>query len=317
MFKQIDDKIKEYDTVIIHRHKNPDMDAIGSQLGLYYLIKERYLNKDVFVVGDENKFVKDKKMDIIPDEAYENALVFIVDVAVEEMISDDRYKLAKDVIIIDHHQNEANIDYTLSYINSEFSSATEYITLIFKDLNYNFSKNAASYLYYGMVTDTGRFRWMRNPENVFLTASFLVSKGVLIDEFYNWLYTEPLEVKKMKTYFESRIIYEEGIAYLKNDKEVFEKFDIDFFTVSRGMANLASGIDEIKIWLNFTYNEETNKVVGEFRSREIEIVEVAKKFGGGGHAHACGATLKDFDEADLVIKEFKKLLENEENVDGN
>jgi len=60
------------------------------------------------------------------------------------------------------------------------------------------------------------------------------------------------------------------------------------------MANLASGIEEIKIWLNFTYNKETDKVMGEFRSRDINIVEVAKKFGGGGHVYACGATLKGF-----------------------
>ena len=48
--------------------------------------------------------------------------------------------------------------------------------------------------------------------------------------------------------------------------------------------------------------------MGEFRSRDINIVEVAKKFGGGGHVYACGATLKDFAEADLVIEEYKKLL---------
>lgn len=313
MFKQIDELIKVYKTVIIHRHKNPDMDAIGTQLGLYYLIKENYHDKDVYVVGDENKFVKDKKMDIIADDLYKDALVFIVDVAVKEMISDDRYELAKEVIIIDHHQNDPNINYDLSFIDTNYSSAAEYVTNIFKTLNYKFNKDAASYLYYGIVTDTGRFRWMKDPENVFLTAGFLVSKGVDVEEFYNWLYTEPLEVKKIKTYFESKIVYEEGIAYLKNDKDVYDKFDIDFFTVSRGMANLAAGIEEIKIWLNFTYNPEVDKVIGEFRSRGIVIVDVAKKFGGGGHANACGATLKDFKEANLVIEEYKKLLKENEN----
>lgn len=315
MFNKIDDKIKHFETIIIHRHANPDMDAIGTQLGLYYLIKENHPKKDVYVVGDKNKFIIDKEMDVIPDELYENALVFIVDVAVKEMISDDRYNKAKKIVIIDHHENEPNIKYDLSFINTEFSSAAEYVTHIFRQLNYKFNKDAARYLYYGMVTDTGRFRWMKNPENVFDTARFLVSKGINIEEFYNFLYTEPLESKKMKTYFQSKIVYEDGIAYLKNDKEVFDKFDIDFFTVSRGMANLASGIDEIKIWLNFTYNIETNKVVGEFRSRSISIVEVAKKYGGGGHANACGATLKDFQEADLVIEDFKKLLKEYE--DGN
>lgn len=308
MYKAIDFKIKEYQTIIIHRHKNPDMDAIGSQVGLYHLIKENFPKKDVFVVGDSNKFDIENKMEEIPDSVYQNALIFIVDVAVKEMISDDRYSLGKEIIIIDHHQNESDIENALTFIDSDYSSATEFITDIFKGLNYDFSIEAANYLYWGLVTDTGRFKWMKNPERVFLTASFLATKNIEIESFYNWLYTEPLEMKKIRTFFESRIVYDDGIAYLKNDQDVFEKFDIDFFTVSRGMANLASGIDEIKIWLNFTYNKDEDKVIGEFRSRGISIVEIAKEFGGGGHANACGATLADFEEADLVIAEFKKLL---------
>lgn len=313
MYKKIESKIKKYQTIIVHRHQNPDMDAIGSQMGLYYLIKGKYPKKDIFVVGDTNKFDRDNAMQEISDSLYKDALVFIVDVAVKEMVSDERYSLGKEIIIIDHHQNGSNIENALSFIDSNYSSATEYITNIFKDLNYKFSKEAANYLYWGLVTDTGRFKWMKNPENVFLAASFLVSKGAEIESFYNWLYTEPLKMKKLRTFFESRIVYEDGIAYLKNGKDVFEKFDIDFFSVSRGMANLAAGIDEVKIWLNFTYKEDEDKVVGEFRSRGISIVEIAKKFGGGGHANACGATLKDFEEADLVIEEYKKLLRKDIN----
>lgn len=313
LYKIIDEKIKKYKRIIIHRHKNPDMDAIGSQVGLYYLIKENHINKEVYVVGDTNKFDRENKMADIPDSYYEDSLVFIVDVAVKEMISDNRYTLAKETIIIDHHENETDIENSTAFINSNYSSATEYITEIFRSLNYKFNRDAASYLYWGIVTDTGRFKWMKNGESLFLTASFLASKGAVIEPFYDWLYTEPLKNKKIRTYFESKIVYDEGVAYLKNDRDVFDKFPVDFFTVSRGMANLASGIEEIKIWLNFTYNIETKKVIGEFRSRGINIVEIAKKHGGGGHANACGATLKDFEEADLVIEEFKNLLKGEKN----
>lgn len=56
MYKLIDKKIRKYERIIIHRHKNPDMDAIGSQAGLYYLIKENFPKKEVYMVGDSNKF---------------------------------------------------------------------------------------------------------------------------------------------------------------------------------------------------------------------------------------------------------------------
>ena len=40
MFKEILEKIKEFDTIIIHRHLRPDGDCIGSQFGLKYLLEE-------------------------------------------------------------------------------------------------------------------------------------------------------------------------------------------------------------------------------------------------------------------------------------
>lgn len=312
MYQKIAEKIKEYQRIIIHRHTNPDMDAIGSQMGLYYLIKDNFPEKLVHVVGDSNKFDKEKKMEEIPTSYYRDALVFILDVAVKEMVSDNRYELAKEVIIIDHHQNPTNIEHSFLFVDTSFSSATEYITEIFRSLDYEFSEEAASYLLWGIITDTGRFKWMRNPEKLFMTASFLAGKGAVIEPFYDWLYVEPLERRKTKAFFEARITYEDGIAYLKNDKDVYDLIDITFFDLSRGMANLAAGIEEIKIWLNFTYDPEEKTVKGEFRSRGISIIEVAKKYGGGGHENACGATLKDFVEVDLVIKDFKKLLKENE-----
>ena len=78
------------------------------------------------------------------------------------------------------------------------------------------------------------------------------------------------------------------------------------------MVNIASGIEEIKIWLNFTYDKDTNKIIGEFRSRGIVIVELAKRYGGGGHNYACGASFESWEKVDEIIKEYKKLLEEED-----
>ena len=49
-------KINEYNTIIIHRHSNPDLDAYGSQLGLMESLKHNYPNKNIYVVGDDNRF---------------------------------------------------------------------------------------------------------------------------------------------------------------------------------------------------------------------------------------------------------------------
>ena len=116
----------------------------------------------------------------------------------------------------------------------------------------------------------------------------------------------------MKNYFQSKMqLTEHNVAYMFNDKDVFEKFDVDTFTVSRGMVNLMAGIDKIKIWANFTFDRATEKVICEFRSRDIVIVDIAKKYGGGGHANACGATIDNFEVAYQVLKDFDDLLKGE------
>ena len=119
----------------------------------------------------------------------------------------------------------------------------------------------------------------------------------------------------MKNYFQGKMqLTDKNVAYMFNDKDVFERFDVDTFTVSRGMVNLMAGIDVVKIWCNFTYDRNNGKVICEFRSRDIVIVDIAKKYGGGGHAFACGATIDSFEEAKLVLEDFNKLLEENENV---
>lgn len=309
MYEDILAKVMGYQNIIIHRHSKPDFDAIGSQVGLKEILVENFPNKHIFVVGDQNRFDMENDMQNIPDELYQDALVFILDVAVKHMVSDDRYKLAKEVIVIDHHKNACDIENaSLVLSDSTFSACAELITDMALELNLKINPRAASFLYAGIVTDTGRFQWMHKPERVFLIASMLTGFGAKTTELYDFLYVETLESKQLKNYFSNRFVFEDGIAYLKNDQEVFEKFNVDVFTVSRGMVNLAAGIDTIKIWLNFTFDAEKNVILGEFRSRGIKIVDIAKKYGGGGHEQACGASLQSWTQVDDVIADYKQLL---------
>ncbi len=309
MYEDILSKVMGYQNIIIHRHTKPDFDAIGSQVGLKEILAENFPNKHIFVVGDQNRFDMENDMQTIPDELYQNALVFILDVAVKHMVSDERYKLAKEVIVIDHHKNACDIEnVSILLSDATFSACAELITDMALELNLKINPRAASFLYAGIVTDTGRFQWMHKPDRVFLIASMLTGLGAKTSELYDFLYVENLESKQMKNYFSNRFVFEEGVAYLKNDKDVFEKFKVDVFTVSRGMVNLAAGIDDIKIWLNFTIDPEKNIILGEFRSRGIKIVDIAKKYGGGGHEQACGASLQSWDQVDQVIHDYKQLL---------
>jgi phosphoesterase RecJ-like protein len=310
-------KIEEYDTIIIHRHNRPDGDAIGSQLGLAETLKYKYPYKNIYCVGDEAaKYSFLGKMDNISDEIYENALVIIVDVAVKSMVSDDRYKLAKEVFIIDHHRNESDVT-TNHIVDVTRVAAAEFIAAILLDRGFEIPQYAATCLYCAIITDGGRFMYGSNLAETLRVASELVKIGADYSFIYSNIYVEKLEDKQMKNYFSNRFeMTENGVAYLKNTHEVFEKFPREFNDISRGMLSVMSGVEEIKIWLNFTYDISKDVIVGEFRSRDYSIVDIAKKWGGGGHSLACGASIKTWEDVDLVIADFDSLLKEAKNNEG-
>lgn len=303
--KDIYDLIEKYDTIIIHRHARPDMDAIGSQYGLSLIIKENYPNKEVYVVGDLNNMSYLAQMDNIEDKVYNNALVIITDVSVSRMISDARYKLAKQRVIIDHHQNNTDVDdVAVFYKDSSFGSACEIIIDLIKEHKLKITPEAATYLYAGMVTDTGRFMYLNNPSKTFELASYITKFSPDIQAFYNFIYTEPLKRRLTKNLFSKFDITKNNVAYRKNDSAIIKKSGLDFQAVSRGMVNQMAGIKEISIWANFTEDSENNLIVGEFRSRGIIIVDIAKKYGGGGHNNACGASLENWKEVDSILNDL-------------
>jgi phosphoesterase RecJ-like protein len=316
-------KIKEYQKIIIHRHSNPDLDALGSQIGLKETLKLNFPEKEIYAVGDMNRFTFLGEMDNVDDSVFKDALCIICDVAVSHMISDYRYFDAKEVIVIDHHQNETNLslpdkEFNLPlyrYVDTKSAACCAIVADMISKWNLEMPSFAATALYGGIVTDSGRFQYGVNLAPLFRTSAYLVENGADPQFIYRNLYVESLESRIMKNYFQTKMqLTKNNVAYMFNDKDVFEKFDVDTFTVSRGMVNLMAGIDKVKIWANFTYDRATGKVFGEFRSRDIVIVDIAKQFGGGGHANACGATLDDFEVAKEVLECFDKLLEEIENV---
>ncbi len=80
MFERILELIKAHNTVIIHRHSNPDGDALGSQIGLKHILKDSFPQKRILAVGDMTPryaVMEDTVMDEVADEDYGDALAII------------------------------------------------------------------------------------------------------------------------------------------------------------------------------------------------------------------------------------------------
>lgn len=306
MINLLKQKIEEYNDIIILRHNRPDLDALGSQLGLSKTLKHNFPNKNIYVTGDmNNRLSFIGQMDEVSDETFTKSLVIICDVAVKSMMCDPRYTLAKEIFIIDHHKNLSDITDNV-IIDPTKAAAAQYIAeILLNDWHYEIPKDAATALYGGIISDSGRFQYSDTNGSTLRTAAKLLDLGADMHFIYDNLYVESLESKQMKGYFSSIFkTTENNVAYLKNTKDIFEKFPVDFFTISRGMVNVMAGIEGINIWCNFTYDPQNDVIGGEFRSRGLSIVDIAKAFGGGGHDQACGATLHSWDEVDQILEKF-------------
>ena len=308
MFEKILELIEKYPRIIIHRHKNPDGDALGAQQGLKHILKDNYPNKEILAVGDMTPryaFMVTLPNDEISDDTYKGALAIILDTASKPLISDDRYSLADATARIDHHIFCEKIA-DEEVVNTSFESCCGMIAAFAMENNLNVSKEASKALYTGMITDSGRFRYDCTTAQTFRLASFLMEQSFNTTDIYKHLYADELSMIQLRAKFTLKIqTTPQGVAYIYTTLDEAKSYEADSFTLSRGMVNVMAEIRGIHTWVNFTETEDS--VLCEIRSNSYNINPIATKYGGGGHQKASGATLKNKDEAIALLEDLKNL----------
>lgn len=304
-------KIEEYQTIVVSRHIRPDGDAYGSTRGLAKIIKDTYPTKNVFLVNEDYSkylsFMGDE--DQISDETYADALCIVIDTGTANRISNSKYSLAKEVIKIDHHIIDKPYG-DIVWVEDWRSSACEMIAdfwYTFKD-KLVMSKEAATAIYLGMVTDSGRFKYEGVNGDTLRLAGALLDYGIDLDLLYAHLYLEDYSYYKFKAYIlENMKITENGVASIYIDQETQDKFNLTLEEAS----NCVSELNKIKgslIWVAFIDNKKENNIRVRLRSRFLGINDLALQYHGGGHDTAAGATCFDKDEMQRLIKDADKLL---------
>ena len=305
MFKQILQAIKTHSTIIIHRHTSPDGDALGSQIGLYHVIKDNYPDKTVYKVGDDAKrfsFMEGSVMDEIPDEAYNGALAIVLDCGSSSLISDMRYKTAAQTVRFDHHIYCEKIT-DLEVVDTSYESCCGLVTDFAVQSGLTLSPASAKALYTGMVTDSGRFRFDSTTSNTFRLASELLKQKFDITEIYSQLYADDFFFVQLRAKFILKIKFTDyKVAYIYTTKEELPTYGVDTFTISRGMVGTMSDLRGVDIWVNFTETEDN--VLVEIRSSKYNINPVAVKYGGGGHAKASGASVPNYETAMQLLEDL-------------
>ena len=311
MFESIISLIEQYDTIIIHRHTKPDGDAIGSQVGLANLIRDNYPEKKVYIVGDEAgryAFVKGSTPDEIPDETYNGALAILLDMSARSLVSDTRYTKADKTARIDHHifcENIAEVEVT----DTSYESCCGLIAALAMEAGWKLSTDAATAIYTGMVTDSGRFRYDSTTPETLRRAAYLLEAGIDTSDIYRNLYADDFAYIRLRASFVLKVRFtEKNVAYIYTTADEARESGVDTFTISRGMVGVMGEIRGVDIWANFTETEDG--VLCELRSSRYNINRTAVKYGGGGHEKASGCTLKSYDEAMLLLEDLNKIIED-------
>ena len=311
-------KIKDYDKILIFRHFRPDGDAVGSTKGMAELIKLNFPDKKVYLqnadFSDYVAFLGEADA-LLPDEEYADALGIVIDTGTAKRVSNQKFTLCKEIIKIDHHiPLEAYGD--LEWVEENRSSACEMIADFYDTFKDELKINtlAATCIYTGMVTDSGRFRYREVNGDTMRLAGLMLDQGVDTDILYANLYLKDFSLLRFEAYVQNKIkVTENGVAYIFVSKAMKRKFKL-----SNEDASAAVGyLDAIKgslIWIAFIESDDAIRV--RFRSRFVTVSELAEKYRGGGHACAAGGTVYSKREMKQVIKQADELLKDYKENNG-
>lgn len=309
MKRQIIDTIEKYDKIIVHRHVRPDPDAYGSQFGVVELLRQNYPNKKILAAGEHDPSLTFMRTpDEVMDDDFNGALIIVTDTANTERIDDQRYTNGDFIIKIDHHPNDDAYG-DLLWVDTTASSCSEMIYELFEEgkayKNWSLTDEGARVLYAGIVGDTGRFLFPSATLKTFETAGHLIQYGFDRNQVYDGMYEMERKLLNLQGYIYQHFQMDEyGTAYIRITKEILEQFDATASETSLLVGSLGN-VKGICAWVIFIEEGETIRV--RLRSKGPVINVLAKKYNGGGHPLASGATAYSWDEADQVVADLADI----------
>lgn len=309
--RQLLDEICASRRILIFRHFRPDGDAVGSSKGLAALLKASFPEKEIYLQNNDFAeyltFMGEEDAPL-PDEMYADALGIVVDTGVTSRISNPRFSLCPKIVKIDHHIDDQPYG-DLSWVEDTRSSTCEMIAdfyATFRD-RLVMTPEAAAFLYTGMVTDSGRFRFAETSGETLRMAALLLDQGIDTETLFANLYLKELDILHFNAQMIRRIRQtENGVSYFRISRKFRESLGIS----TEAAANAVSLMDSIKgsmIWIAFI-DLEDGSIRVRIRSRFINIQPLASHFHGGGHENASGGTCYSTKEVKALLAEADALL---------
>lgn len=319
--KQVMKTIRKAKNIFLMAHKNLDLDALGSTIGLYEILTKK--NKNCFIIIEEKthelgveKVLKELTgcLEIVKEEDIEKKLhknkkknlLIICDTNKKELVqSEEALKHFSNKMIIDHHnKGTSTIKSNLEIIDTEVSSTCEMIVNLLEEYEVELDPYYATVLLAGMVLDTNNFT-LKTSRETYYCAYYLACLGASAQKVQYLLkqdINEYIERQKMLTNIE---IIDDRIAITKSTP----------YTIYR-----REDIAKIADTLLYFNNIEASFVISKISKTEIaisarslgnfDINKILGKFDGGGDTYHGAAVIKE-DKISKVHDMLKEIIEEE------
>lgn len=312
--------ISQSDQIFIMGHRNADMDAFGSSLGVFRICKLEDKDKDItIVVSTVNKSLKDIYQSAEDMETYkfangekaleqigENSLVIVVDTHRASYVDcPELLEKAKNIVVIDHHRRAEDFikNPTLHYLESYASSTAELVTEI---LQYSGEKKLlvkleAEALLAGMTIDTNRFA-VKTGVRTFEAAAYLRRSGADTTEVKRFFQTDLESFKIKSRCISDAKFYDEGIAM-----SICKGKNEDAQVINSTVADELLTIKGIKASFVAGRNQQGTTVISARSLGDMNVQIIMEKLGGGGHLTTAGAQSDDL-SPDEILEKVKELV---------
>lgn len=331
VLKTITDLLSHNKKIVIVGHKNPDGDAIGSCLGLYFFLKNRGHETTVVMPNDFPDFLKwlpgcdqilqfEKQTNPAMKVISEADIIFTLDFNALDRTGDlgiELEKLSTPFVLIDHHQQPD--DYAIAcYSDVTMSSTSEMVYHLIEAMNgqKEVTKEIASNLYMGIMTDTGSFRFPSTSAATHRVIAHLIENGANNSEIHQNIYdtNSADRMKLLGKALENMVtIPDLRTAYITLTQEEldscnFKKGDTE------GFVNYPLSVTGIIFSIIFIENKQEGIIKISLRSKgNFNVNEFARNhYSGGGHINASGGrTSLPMTHA---VKEFISILPQYKNA---
>lgn len=295
-------EIKQSNNIVLLCHKNPDGDAIGSTIATYQLLKKMGKDVDMVIEAVPKQFSFIEGYQYIKsssDKKYD--LGIILDTATKEKINNPNNvteNIAKTIVIDHHSSNTKHGD--INFVDSK-PACCEVVYNLLKEMNVEIDELIATPLCTGLLTDTGGFSHPDVKPSTYEVAASLshivdiptIYKQVLGTLSKGQFELQKLGIANLEFHKDNQIAF----TYITEDdlnRLGLEKTGGDF------LANLGRNIEGVEVSIFIRIFKEDKRI--SLRSNNIDVNEVAKVFGCGGHKNAAGIM------SDLEFNELKQKL---------